>query len=159
MSTYETVIIIGMGLWILLALALLVSVMYAISILRRTREPIGHVASSVRELQTRLQPVLRNVERASEDANYLVSTLRTDADDVGKTMRRVSESTGRMLDLVEERVVEVTALLAVVQEEAEETFLTSASLLRGLRGRRKESGPGRLRRAIGSLGREADTGS
>jgi uncharacterized protein YoxC len=159
LSTYETVIVIGVGLWILIALAHLVCVIYAISILRRTREPIGHVASSVRELQTRLQPVLRNVERASEDANYLVSTLRTDADQVGSAMRRVSDSTGRMLDLVEERVVEVTALLAVVQEEAEETFLTSASLLRGLRGRRKESGIGRLRRGIGKLGRDAETGS
>jgi uncharacterized protein YoxC len=159
LSTYETVIVIGVGLWIVIALALLVCVIYAISILRRTREPIGHVADSVRELQTRLQPVLRNVERASEDANYLVSTLRTDADEVGRAMRRVSDSTGRMLDLVEERVAEVTALLAVVQEEAEETFLTSASLLRGLRGRRKEPGTRRLRRAIAGLGRNAETGS
>ena len=159
MSTYETVIVIAAGLWVVIALALLVCVIYAISILRRTREPIGHVASSVRELQTRLQPVLRNVERASEDASYLVSTLRTDADEVGRSMRRVSDSTGRMLDLVEERVAEVTALLAVVQEEAEETFLTSASLLRGLRGRRKEPRTGRLRRAIGNLGRDAETGS
>ena len=159
MSTYETVIVIAAGLWVVIALALLVCVIYAISILRRTREPIGHVASSVRELQTRLQPVLRNVERASEDASYLVSTLRTDADEVGRSMRRVSDSTGRMLDLVEERVAEVTALLAVVQEEAEETFLTSASLLRGLRGRRKKPRTHRLRRAIGNLGRDAETGS
>lgn len=159
MSTYETLIVVGVGLWIVIAVPLLVCLIYAISLFRQTREPVRYVATSVRELQTRLQPVLRNVERVSEDANYLVSTLRTDADEVGAAMRRVSDSTGRMLDLVEERVVEVTALLAVVQEEAEETFLTSASLLRGLRGRRKDAGTGRLRRAIGNLGRDAKTGS
>ncbi len=152
MSTYETVVVIGMGLWIVIALALFVAVLYAVSILRRTREPIGRLSKSVTELQTHLQPVLRNVERASEDANYLIGTLRSDADEVGQTMRRVSDSTSRMLEMVEERVAEATALLAVVQEEAEETFLTSASLLRGLR-RSKEPGGGRVRRAIGHLGR------
>ena len=158
MSTYETVIVIGMGLWIVIALALFVSVLYALSILRRTREPIHRLSKSVTELQTHLRPVLRNVERASEDANYLVATLRTDADEVGQTMRRVSDSTSRMLDLVEECVADATALLAVVQEEAEETFLTSASLLRGLR-RGKQSGGGRVRRAIGNIGRGSRTGS
>ena len=159
MSTFETMIVIGVGLWIMVAVPLMVCLLYAISLFRQTREPVRHVAKAVSDLQTRLQPVLRNVERVSEDANYLVSTLRADADEVSQTMRRVSDSTGRMLDLVEERVAEVTALLAVVQEEAEETFLASASLLRGLRGPRKEPRSRRLRRAIGGLGRNADTGS
>ena len=148
MSTYETFVVIGMGLWIVIALALFVAVLHALSILR----PIGRLSESVTDLQTQLRPVLRNVERASEDANYLIGTLRSDADEVGQTMRRVSDSTSRMLEMVEERVAEATALLAVVQEEAEETFLTSASLLRGLR-RSKEPGGGRVRRAIGHLGR------
>lgn len=148
MSTYETVVVIGIGLWIVISLALFVAVLHAISILR----PIGRLSTSMTELQHHLKPILRNVERASEDANYLIGTLRSDADEVGQTMRRVSDSTSRMLEMVEERVAEATALLAVVQEEAEETFLTSASLLRGLR-RNKEPGGGRLRRAIGHLGR------
>ena len=48
-----------------------------------------------------------------------------------------------MVHLVEERVVEVAALLEVVQEEAEATFVTTASLLRGLRGGRRKVSPAR----------------
>ena len=73
-------------------------------------------------------------------------------------MRHAGESTERMVELVEDRVTEVAALLEVVQEEAEETFLTTASLLRGLRGRGRKKGKKtsrgrRVTRAIAGIGR------
>lgn len=153
MSAYETMIVIGMALWILIALGLLACLAYAIKLLRSVREPVGRLAGTAGDLQERLKPVIRNVERASEDVTYIVGSLRTDADDLGDALRHASESTHRMLDLAEERVAEVAALLAVVQEEAEETFLGTASLLRSLRaGRRKESAVRRIGRTIGGLG-------
>lgn len=153
MSAFETLIVIGMILWIPVALALLVGLVQMIVILRSVREPVRRVARSAEDLEERLRPVLRNVERASEDATYITASLRTDADDLGEALRHASDSTHRMLDLAEERVAEVAALLAVVQEEAEETFLSTASLLRSLRGgRRKESAMRRIGRKIGGLG-------
>ncbi len=149
MSTYETFVVIGMALWIFVALALFISILYAISLLRGARAPLARVADAVGDLKERLQPVLRNVERASEDAGYLASSLRSDADEVGRTVRRASDSTQRVVDLVEERVTEVAALLEVVQEEAEETFFSTASLLRGIRGGQKKSRTRRLKRALG----------
>ncbi|MGH7540746.1 MAG: hypothetical protein ACRELC_07095 [Gemmatimonadota bacterium] len=155
MSTYETVIVIGMILWILVALAIFVGLVYAIRLVRQLREPLRQIAGTARDVQDRLKPVLRNVERASEDASYLVTSVRSDAGELGDALRHASESTHRMLNLAEERVTEVAALLAVVQEEAEETFLSTAGLLRGLRGaRERKSGVKRVARAIGNLGRD-----
>jgi uncharacterized protein YoxC len=157
-STYETVVVVGMGLWIALAAAILVSLFYVIGLLRRAREPLGQVSRAVDGLTSRLEPVLLNVERASASASRVAERLQSDADQVGRALRHAGESTERMVELVEDRVTEVAALLEVVQEEAEETFLTTASLLRGLRGRsskknRKSSTGRRVTRAISALGR------
>ncbi|WP_419161841.1 hypothetical protein [Candidatus Palauibacter sp.] len=150
MSTYEIAIVVGMALWIVVAVAILVGLLYAIRLLREAREPLRRVSGTVGDLNERLKPVLGNVEQASEQARRIAARLKTDADDVGRTLRSASESTGRMVDLVEERVVEVAALLQIVQEEAEETFVTTASLLRGFRrGSRTVSAAKQMKRAIG----------
>lgn len=154
MSTYETMIVIGMGLWIVVAVAIFVALLYAIVLLRRARTPLERATDALAELQARLRPVVENIEVASEHAQRIASRLGTDADEMGRALRHASDSTTRMVELVEDRVAEVAALLEVVQEEAEETFLSTASLLRGLRrGGRKASAAKRVTRAIG-LGRD-----
>lgn len=141
MSTYETVVVIGMALWILIALGLLAGVFYLVALLRRAREPMDRVAEVAEGLRERLQPAVRNVERAAEDVSYVVSALRSDATEVGATVRRAAEATDRMVELVEKRAAEIGGLLEVVQEEAEETFYSTASMLRGARrGREVASG-------------------
>ena len=56
-----------------------------------------------------------------------------------------------LAELVEDRVAEIAALLEVVQDEAEETFLSTASLLRGLRRGGKQVS--RVKRKIGDIRR------
>jgi len=150
LNTYETMIVIGLGLWIAIAVAILVSLIYGIGLLRKARKPLGQVSGAVEDLNKRLQPVLTNVERASEQASQIAARIKTDADEVGQALRNATESTGRMVDLVEDRVSEVAALLEVVQEEAEETFLSTASLFRGFRRTKKTASVARrLTRAVG----------
>ncbi|WP_420448208.1 hypothetical protein [Candidatus Palauibacter sp.] len=150
MTTYEIAVVAGMAVWIVVAVAILVALLHAIRLLRETRAPLGQISGTLTNLSDRLKPVLHNVEQASDQARRIASRLRDDADGVGQALTSASESTGRMVDLVEERVVEIAALLAVVQEEAEETFVTTASLLRGLRrGKRKVSTAQRVARALG----------
>jgi len=153
-STYEIMITVGMGLWIVIALTILIGLIRAVGILRAAREPLGRISTAVEDLNERLKPVLEHVQEASGTASEIADRLRRDADDVGRALRHAGESTERMVDLVEERVAEVAALLEVVQEEAEETFLSTASLLRGFRrGKKKVSAGRRVTRAIGNLRR------
>lgn len=154
LNTYEIMIVTGMSLWIIIALVILISLFYTIGLLRNAREPLGQVSRVVGELNERLKPVLANVEQASETAGKVADRLREDADEVGRALRHAGESTERMVELVEDRVAEVAALLEVVQEEAEETFLSTASLLRGFRrGKKKATSTRRITRAIGNLRR------
>lgn len=149
MSTYETVILIGMLLWILVAIGLLIGLVRLELLLRRTRRPLARAADVLQRAQERLDPVIRNAERASEDVNYIVSSLRADVGEVGGSIRRLSESTDRMVTMAEERVAEISGLLEVVQEEAEETFFSTAAVLRGLRGGGASASGGRRRRRLG----------
>ena len=146
MSTYETVIVIGMALWILVAVGILLNLLRLELLYRRVRRPLSRAATGLAEAEKRLAPVIRNAERASEDIGYIVSALRADIGEAGGSLRRLSASTEHMLHLIEERVAEISGLIEVVQEEAEETFYSTASLLRGLRG--GDSGIGRGRRRV-----------
>ena len=133
MSTYETVVVIGMGLWILIALGLLACVIVALRLLAAARKPLRRVAEAAEDLRERLSPAVRNVQRASEDLEYMVGAFRNDADTVGATVQRAAESADRLVAMLEERAAEINGLLEVVQEEAEETFYSTAGLLRGFR--------------------------
>jgi len=150
-STYETMITIGMGLWIVLAGAILVGLVYTINLIRKVREPLREISNAAGELNARLQPILSNIERASEQARQIAARIQTDANEVGQTVRHASASTRNVVELVEDRVAEIAALLEVVQDEAEETFLSTASLLRGLRRGGKQVS--RVKRKIGDIRR------
>lgn len=150
MTTYEWFITAGMALWIIIAVVLTIVSISALRLVRDLQAPMKKLAAMADVAGERLQPALRNVERTTEDVNYIVTSLRTDLDTVGQTARSAAESTDRMIGMMEERVADLNGLLEVVQEEAEETFYSTASVLRGLRrGRRAVEKAGRLRRAIG----------
>ncbi|WP_419935380.1 hypothetical protein [Candidatus Palauibacter sp.] len=150
MSTFEIAVVVGMAVWVILAMVILTILVYGIRMLRDVREPLARVSGAVTDLNERLRPVLRNAEQASDQARLIAARLKRDVDDVSDAISNATESTGRMVELVEERVVEVAALVAVIQEEAEATFVSTASLLRGLRrGSRKVSGEKPGAHAIG----------
>ena len=60
----------------------------------------------------------------------------------------MTDSVERMLDVTEDRVSEVNALVTVAIEEAEDTFLSTAGILRAIGGRdvRKKRRDNRKRR-------------
>ena len=150
MTTFEIVIVGGMAAWIVVAVAILAVLLHAVRQLRAVRDPLRRVSDTVSDFNERLRPVLHNAERASDQALQIAAGLKADADDVSRAVREATASTGRMVELVEERVVEAAALMEVVQEEAEATFVSTASLLRGFRrGTRNVSGETRGTRAIG----------
>ena len=150
MTTFEIAIVGGMAAWIVVAVAILVVLLSAVRQLRAVRDPLRRVSGAVSDFNERLRPVLHNAERASDQARQIAARLKGDADDVSRTVREATASTGRMVELVEERVVEVAALMEVVQEEAEATFVSTASLLRGFRrGTRDVSAETRGTHAVG----------
>lgn len=130
--------VIGLVLWIVLSLTLLVGLVYAAPSLRRASRLLDRLDRVLERADREMDPTLRHLRRAADNADYITTAVRSDVESVGDTVDRAARSTQRMLEMAEERAMEINGFLEVVQEEAEETFLSTASLLRALRGGRSD---------------------
>jgi biopolymer transport protein ExbB/TolQ len=127
-----TVQVIALILSIGLYVALITLVVMAIPAFREIREWL----KGTEELHGLVRDLKPTVTNAAENINYLSAAFRNDADEVGRTVRRATASANEIIDSARDRVAEINGLLEVVQEEAESTFLNTASLLRGVRAGR-----------------------
>lgn len=128
--------VIGLVLWIVVSLTLLVGLVYAVPTLRRLSRLLDRLDRVFERAERELDPTLEHLRRAADNADYITTAVRSDVESVGDTVEQAARSTRRMLRLAEERAVEIHGFLEVVQEEAEETFLSTASVVRALRGAR-----------------------
>lgn len=133
----QTLQAIATVLSIILYVAVIALVIYAIPAFKQLRLWMKG-SDTLHSLVKDLRPT---VENTAENLNYLSAAFRTDADEVARTVRRATDTANTIIDSARDRTAEINGLLEVVQEEAENTFLNTASLLRGVRATR----PRRLR--------------
>lgn len=135
MAFQEILILTALFIWTLLGAGLIVALLTVGPQLRRTMREIDRVADVA---TNRALPVLEHSEEILEQMSRVSAVLVADVAVVDHTIIRAAESIERIVELAEERVSDVNALVSVAVEEAEETFLSTAGLLRALRlGRRK----------------------
>lgn len=139
--------VIALALWIVLCTAFLVGLAYAVPTLRRLSRLLTLLEDTIEDTRRELDPTLDQLRRAADNVEYITTAVRSDVESVGDTVDRAARSTRRLLEMAEERAVEINGFLEVVQEEAEETFLSTASLLGALRRGRGSSGGGERKRA------------
>lgn len=80
-----------------------------------------------------INPIMRHASSIADNVDYVATAVRTDVQQVRRTVQLANE---RLLDAVtatEQRVREFNALLALVQKEAESTFVAAAATARGVR--------------------------
>jgi histidine ammonia-lyase len=126
--------LVGLTTWILLSLTLLGALVYLFPTLQRLRRIARQLDRILDRSEGRVAPVLEHIERVTDNAEYVTTAVRVDVESLGDTVEQASRSARRMLDMVEERVSDLAGFLEVVQEEAEDTFIATASTLRTLRG-------------------------
>ncbi len=117
---------------IVLYVAVIALVLYAIPAFKELRLWLRG-SDTLHSLVKELRPT---VENTAENLNYLTAAFRSDADEVGKTVRNATDTANSIIDSARDRSAEINGFLEVVQEEAESTFLNTASLLRGVRATR-----------------------
>lgn len=94
---------------------------------------------------------VEHLRRAAENVEKLSRTIREEAEALRGSGAEVSERFTQVSDRMEERIDEFNALIEVMQEEAEELFMDTASTARGFRrgfgrlsdGRSRRRRPGR----------------
>lgn len=150
MTFYELLIHTALIVWTLLGLGTLIGMVVMLPQILRTMREVDDMADIVKH---RALPVLEQSEEVLDQLSRISATLADDFEVVDHTIIRAAESVERMIELTENRVVEVNALLSVAIEEAEETFISFGGLLRaftpGRRRRKRKWLPSEIRRRLG----------
>jgi hypothetical protein len=134
---YDILVLISLVLWILVASGLIITLVVVVPRLLRSFSEIDRLTNVV---TTQLLPVIGSIEGVAESVEKIADAALADMELVDRMVVRTTDSVERMLGIAEERVSEVNALVSVAVEEAEETFLSTAGILRAVRGggRRKK---------------------
>jgi uncharacterized protein YoxC len=80
-----------------------------------------------------ITPIMRQTHNITDNVNFITTSLRADVLKVNAALTAANERVQQAAALTEQRMNEFNALLAVVQQEAEQVFVSTASAVRGVR--------------------------
>jgi uncharacterized protein YoxC len=80
-----------------------------------------------------VNPLVKHASTVADNLDYITTSVRVDMQRVNQTIASANDKLREAVELTEARLQEFNALLKVVQEEAEETFVSTASVVRGVR--------------------------
>jgi hypothetical protein len=136
---YEILVIVSLILWIILCSACIIGVL---RLLPRMLTGRRHLEEMWDEFHQKVGPLLDQSQKLLDQVGTVATSLADDVDRIDRTVIRATSSVEGMIELAEDRVSEINALLEVAVEEAEETFFSTAAIMRALR----VGGRGRKRR-------------
>jgi uncharacterized protein YoxC len=115
-----------------LTLTMLTLTIVAVPALLRFRKTYRKVDHLLDQIYGDIQPIAHGARDITDNINFITTTIRNDVDKVNATIDAANERVQKAVAQTENRVKEFNALLAVVQEEAEHLFLSTASTVRGV---------------------------
>lgn len=80
-----------------------------------------------------INPLMRHASSIADNVDYISTSVRVDIQQVSQTVAAANQKLLQAVSQAEARINQLSALLEVVQEEAESAFVTTASTLRGVR--------------------------
>lgn len=152
MTFYDVLIHAALTIWTLIGIGVLVGMAIVVPQLLNTMREMDDIADIVKH---RAVPALEQSQEVLDQLSRISTTLVHDFEVVDHTIIRAAESVERMLELTEDRVAEVNALVSVAVEEAEDTLVSTASIVRAVRAlvpsksRKRRSWLSRKRRRSG----------
>jgi hypothetical protein len=114
-------------------LSLMVLAIFAVQVLWNYRRTYTKINSLIDRFHGDLAPLVRHATSIADNVDFVTTSIRTDIQKVNDTIDTANDRVQRALLMAERRLNEFNALLAVVQDEAEGVFLSTASTVRGVR--------------------------
>lgn len=139
----QTLLVIALVVWILVGLALLGAMAYSLPLVQELRSLMNRSDRLVDKMNDRVGPVMDNVETMTDDALHISGSLRQDVEEIGHAVDQGSRSARRIARMAENRAAEIDALIEVAQEECESKFVSTASILGGVKSLRDRFFDGR----------------
>lgn len=129
-----TVFDITSGVLQLIVLVLAVVVLGALAYMLVTlKKALDSLKGTVDKLYTDARPLISTANNVAGDAREVVAMLRTDVERVTTAAGELSEQLLDVAAVTERRMDDINAVIDVVQGEIEETVLSTAATLRGVR--------------------------
>lgn len=97
------------------------------------RNSYKKVNQLLERVQGDIAPIMRHASSIADNVDYITTSIRTDVQQVNATIAAANQRLQEAVSLTEERLNEFNALLAVVQQEAEGLFVSTAATARGIR--------------------------
>ena len=97
---------------------------------RKTAEKLDSVLD---QIQRNIEPVSRHAAHIADNVDYISTSVRADVQEIRRTLLSANSGVREVIESSERRLHELGAVLRVVQEEAEQAFVSTASTIRGLR--------------------------
>lgn len=118
---------------IFLALTVLALLLLFLGFALKLRKMESDVRRLLRTAEKGLDPVMMRLHSISENVDFVSHVVRDDVERLADTVDGMRRRLERTSDRMEQRVEEFNALMEVVQSEAEEIFVDTASTVRGVR--------------------------
>ena len=129
-STFDKVTTYASGL---ASIALLVLAVALVPAAWNFRKSYAKVSDMLDRIYGDINPLMRHASTIADNVNYISTSVRVDIQQVSQTISMANQKLVASVEAADDRIKELNALLAVVQEEAEGAFVTTASTLRGVR--------------------------
>lgn len=129
-TTFEKVTTVASGL---ASIALLVLAVALVPAAWNFRKSYAKVSDMLDRIYGDINPLMRHASTIADNVNYISTSVRVDIQQVSQTISMANQKLVASVEAAEDRIKELNALLAVVQEEAEGAFVSTASTLRGVR--------------------------
>ncbi len=118
---------------VIITIALLVLVVVAARLASHFRKTYNKINDLLDRVYGDISPIMHQVHSISENVNFISTSVRADVQKVGDTIDAANARVQQAVAVTEHRLNDFNALLAVVQEEAEQVFLSTAATVRGVR--------------------------
>lgn len=127
---FEKITSVASGLMTISILVLTVALVPAAWNFRKSYQKISDLLDRV---YGDINPIMRHASTIADNLNYVTTSLRADVQQVNQTVNAANERVLQAVRITERRLNEFNALLGVVQEEAEQAFVNTAAVVRGVR--------------------------
>ena len=114
----------------LVSIVLLVLLVVLVFVALKIQAKVGQLMD---RLAGDITPIARHTSSIADNVDYITTSIRTDVQQVSQTIQTANDRLNEALALSERRLRELSALLQVVQEEAENTFVSTAATVRAVR--------------------------
>ena len=117
----------------LASIALLILAVALVPAAWNFRKSYAKISDMLDRIYGDINPLMRHASTIADNVNYISTSVRVDVQQVSQTIASANQRLMSSVELAEDRIRELNALLSVVQEEAESAFVSTASTLRGVR--------------------------